>query len=415
MILLSRRWVVLALLFSINAGAAAGQERAPLTVFAAASLTDALQKVSDAYTKSSGTPVRLSFAASSALAKQIESGARADVFFSADQEWMNYLEQKQLLKPASRRDLLGNRLALIAPQDSTVTIKLGPNAPIAAALGKNGRLATGDPDSVPAGKYAKAALTTLNLWDALQSRLARAENVRVAMAYVARGEAPLGIVYATDAAVEPRVRIVDLFPESSHPPITYPVALLKESQPAAASYAEFLRGKEAQAIFVAAGFTFLPSPPPSPSTGANACSGFQFDVTKELQLFAATPRNIAAATARETAPAVERNQLYEAALADQAKTKFAIAPDKATVNDGSYAGLIAVAPGPATTMRVTANQPVWIDVLDGDRVIESTRHTGSHGCPLIRKTVEFSVRPDRPLLIQLSGGTEKSIRISVTN
>lgn len=411
MIVSSRRWVVLALLLSVNAAIAAEQEREPLTVFAAASLTDALQKVSDAYTKSSGTPVRLSFAASSALAKQIESGARADVFFSADQEWMDYLDGKQLLKPASRRDLLGNRLALIAPRDSKVSLKLAPNAPVAAALGRNGRLATGDPDSVPAGKYAKAALTTLHLWDTLQSRLARAENVRVAMAYVARGEAPLGIVYSTDAAVEPRVRVVDVFPESSHPPITYPVALLKEAKPAASSFAEFLRGRQAQAIFVAAGFTFLPAS----STAANACTGFQFDVTRELQLFAGTPRQITAGTTRKAAPVIEGNQLYEAALADQAKTRFAIAPDKATVNDGSYAGLIAVAAGPAKTLRVTSNQPLWIDLIDGDRVIDSTRHTGSHGCPLIRKSVEFQVRPDRALLLQLSGSTARNVRVSITN
>lgn len=263
MILFRRRWLVFALLFSVNICVGAQREPEALIVFAASSLTDVLQKASDAYTKSSGTPVKLSFAASSALARQIESGARADAFFSADLEWMDYLDQKQLLKPASRQDLLGNRLALIAPQDSQVTLKLAANAPIAAALGKNGRLATGDPDSVPAGKYARSALTALHLWDTLESRLARAENVRVAMAYVARGEAPLGIVYATDAAVEPKVRVVDLFPESSHEPITYPVALLKGSRAAAGSFTQFLRGKQAQAIFVAAGFTFLPASSPA--------------------------------------------------------------------------------------------------------------------------------------------------------
>ena len=231
--------------------------REALIVFAAASLTDSLQKVSDAYTKSSGVPVKLSFAASSALAKQIESGARADVFFSADQEWMDYLDQRQLIDRKSRTDLLGNRLVLIAPADSKVTLRLGPGAPILDALGDSGRLATGDPDSVPAGRYARSALSTLNLWDSLQSRLVRTENVRIALMYVARGEAPLGIVYATDAGVEPRVRIVDTFPESSHKPIAYPVALTRSADPDASSFSAFLRGHEAKAIFVAAGFRFL--------------------------------------------------------------------------------------------------------------------------------------------------------------
>lgn len=255
--LLARKVSVLALLLAANIAFAAEQERKPLIVFAAASLSDSLQKVSDAYTESSGIPVKLSFAASSALARQIESGARADIFFSADQEWMDYLQQKQLINKQSRIDLLGSRLALIAPHDSKVDIKLGPDAPILAALGATGRLSTGDPDSVPAGKYAKSALTSLNLWRTLEPRLVRAENVRVALMYVARGEAPLGIVYATDAAVESRVRIVDLFPENSHKPITYPVAQTMSARPSAASFITFLHGPIARSTFSAAGFTLL--------------------------------------------------------------------------------------------------------------------------------------------------------------
>jgi molybdate transport system substrate-binding protein len=254
--LLIRSLLVLTLATSA-AHAAEQASREPLIVFAAASLTDSLQKVSDAYTTASGVSVKLSFAASSALAKQIESGARADVFFSADQEWMDYLDQRQLIDRKSRTDLLGNRLVLIASAENKVAVKLGPGAPLLEALGDNGRLATGDPDSVPAGRYARSALTTLNLWDALQSRLVRTENVRIALMYVARGEAPLGIVYATDAGVEPRVRVVDTFPESSHKPITYPVALTRSADPDARSFSTFLRGSEAQAIFVAAGFRFL--------------------------------------------------------------------------------------------------------------------------------------------------------------
>ena len=249
------------LLLSAAPTSAAEAQGGSLIVFGAASLTDVLQKISAQYTQQTGVQVKLSFAASSALAKQIESGAQADVFFSADQEWMNYLNGKGLIATDSRTDLLGNRLVLIAPEDSKATSKLERNAPILAVLGPKGRLSTGDPDSVPAGKYAKAALTSLNVWGALEPRLARAENVRVALAYVARGEAPLGIVYATDAAVEPRVRIVDTFPENSHSPITYPVARTKNAKPSATSYLMFLRSASARAVFEQAGFDVLVTNP----------------------------------------------------------------------------------------------------------------------------------------------------------
>lgn len=244
----------------LMAKSAVGAEQNPkaLTVFAASSLTDSLQKISDAYTKSSGVPIKLSFAASSALARQIEAGARADIFFAADQEWMDYLQQRQLIDKSSRMELLGNRLVLIAPRESTTTLKLKPDAALLAALGPNGRLATGDPDSVPVGKYAKKALTSLNLWKTVEPRLARAENVRVALSYVARGEAPLGIVYATDAAVEPGVRVVDTFPEASHGPITYPVAATNGASSDAARYLAFLRGAQASKVFADAGFKTRP-------------------------------------------------------------------------------------------------------------------------------------------------------------
>jgi molybdate transport system substrate-binding protein len=253
MALTRRPLLLLALLITFSASATENNSDA-LTVFAAASLTDSLQKISDAYTQSSGVPVRLSFAASSALARQIEAGARADVFFSADQEWMDYLEQRKLINGPSRTELLGNRLALIAPRDSKVAIKLAPNAPLLETLGRSGRLAIGDPDAVPAGRYGKAALTSLGLWSALESRLARAENVRVALIYVARGEAPLGIVYSTDAAIEPRVRVVGLFPESSHPSITYPVATTTIARPHAAKYLDYLRSEAVRKVFEEAGF-----------------------------------------------------------------------------------------------------------------------------------------------------------------
>ena len=235
----------------------AAETREPLIVFGAASVTDVLQQVGPLYTRQSNVPVKFSFAASSALAKQIESGARVDAFLSADQDWMNYLQERKLIKAGTRADLLGNRLVLIAPKDSKVTLKLQRGAPLLAALGANGRLSSGDPDSVPVGKYAKTALSNLNLWSAIAPRLVRADNVRVALMYVARGEAPLGIVYATDAAVEPQVRVVDVFPQSSHAPITYPVAATTTASPDTASFLKFLRSDAARAIFTKAGFSIV--------------------------------------------------------------------------------------------------------------------------------------------------------------
>jgi molybdate transport system substrate-binding protein len=228
----------------------------PLIVFAAASLTDALQEADAAFTARSGVPVKESFAASSVLAKQIEAGAPADVFFSADMQWMDYLAQHGLIDPSSRRDVLGNALVLIAPADSALRLKIAPGFDLLGAL-KGGKLATGDPDSVPAGLYARAALTQLGVWQQVAPQLARAENVRAALAYVARGEAPLGIVYRTDAAAEPRVRVVDVFPADSHPPITYPLALTAHARADARRYAEFLAGATARPIFERKGFVVL--------------------------------------------------------------------------------------------------------------------------------------------------------------
>jgi molybdate transport system substrate-binding protein len=228
----------------------------PLVVYAAASLTDVLQELGASYEKSGGGPVRLSFAASSALARQIESGAEADLFFSADQEWMNYLDQRHLLREGTRVDLLGNRLALVAPVTSNVQLTVGPGFALRAAL-HDERLATGDPDSVPVGRYAKAALTTLGVWNDVADRLVRAENVRSALAFVARGEVPLAIVYETDARVDPKVRVVALFPESSHPPIRYPVALTRGAAPEAAALLAYLRGPDAASVFRRYGFSVL--------------------------------------------------------------------------------------------------------------------------------------------------------------
>ena len=227
-----------------------------VTVFAAASLSDVLPELARAYTQQTGTRVEFSFAATSMLARQIEGGARADVFLAADPEWMDYLNQRGLIQRATRRNLLGNRLALIAPADSTVQLQIGAGFPLRAAL-DGGRLATGDPDSVPAGRYARAALSSLRVWNAVADRLVRADNVRAALAFVARGEAPLGIVYETDALADKRVRIVDLFPASSYPPITYPVALTSGARVQAGSFLDFLHGPAAAAVFKSRGFSVL--------------------------------------------------------------------------------------------------------------------------------------------------------------
>lgn len=233
--------------------AAAQTPTAPVTVFAAASLKNAMDDVIKAYAADGRSQARASYAASSTIARQIEQGAPADVFVSADVDWVDYLQQKGLIAAASRRDILGNHLALIAPADSKVSLKIRRGMNLAPALG-GGRLAIAGPD-VPAGRYAQASLTTLGAWTPVQDHLARAESVRAALAFVARGETPLGIVYDTDAKIEPKVRIVGLFPDSSHPPIVYPAALVAASRnPDAAGFLKFLEGPKAAAIFRSYGF-----------------------------------------------------------------------------------------------------------------------------------------------------------------
>lgn len=226
----------------------------PVVVFAAASLADAMTEVGAAFTRASGVPLKTSFAASSALARQIEAGASADVFFAADEEWMDYLAKRRLLASGSRRDILANRLALIAPASSKATVRITSGPALLAVLG-NSRVATGDPDSVPAGRYARAALTRLGVWDKVGPRLVRAENVRAALAYVARGEAPFGIVYLTDAKIEKNVKLLDTFPENSHPPIRYPIAVTAKGGANARRFASFVASKPAAAIFEKYGFS----------------------------------------------------------------------------------------------------------------------------------------------------------------
>jgi molybdate transport system substrate-binding protein len=226
-------------------------------VLAASSLTNALQDVGKTF-EASGAKVKFVFAASSLLARQIEAGAQADVFISADAEWMNYLADRNLIQTGSRKDILSNRLALVAPKDSAIKLEIRERFPLAEALG-GGRLALADPDTVPAGRYARSALTSLGVWESVAEKLVRAENVRVALTYVARGEAPLGIVYETDAIAEPAVRIVGLFPATSHLPITYPAALTVQGTSAdAKAFLKFLSGESAAAAFKKYGFIVLP-------------------------------------------------------------------------------------------------------------------------------------------------------------
>jgi len=235
---------------------AADQAARPIMVYGASSLTNALDEVGAAYSNSGGQPVKYSYAASSTLARQIEAGAQADVFFSADTEWMDYLQSRKLINTASRVNVLGNKLVLIAPSDSTVQLKIAPGFGLLAAL-RGGRLSTGDPDSVPIGKYARSALLSLGVWNDVVDRLVRADNVRTALTFLDRGEAPLGIVYETDALIDKKVRIVDWFPPGSHPPIVYPVALTTSAGTGAERFITFLRGPAGQAIFRKYGFSIL--------------------------------------------------------------------------------------------------------------------------------------------------------------
>ena len=258
--MLARFVLVLGLLAAfLGAPGTAAAQPAPqtITVFAAASLKNALDDINAIFTERTGIRVSASYAASPALVKQIEQGGPADVFISADTEWMDYAAQKKLIPAATRFNLLGNRLVLIAPKDSPqgdVTIAKGFDL---ARLAGDGRIATGDVQAVPVGKYAKAALEKLGAWQTAAAKFAMAENARAALVLVARGEAPLGIVYETDAKVEPGVKVIGRFPADSHPPIIYPAALTATAKPEAKRYLDFLRGSTGQVGFEHYGFIYL--------------------------------------------------------------------------------------------------------------------------------------------------------------
>jgi molybdate transport system substrate-binding protein len=231
-----------------------------LTVFAAASMKNALDDIDTAFTARTGIKVNASYAASSQLARQIEQGAPADVFVSADTDWMDYATSKKIIDEPTRVNLLGNSIVLIAPKDSRIDdVTIGQGFDLARLAG-DGKIATGDVKAVPVGKYAKAALEKLGAWAAAEPKFAMAEGVRVALTLVARGEAVLGIVYSTDAKVEPGVRIVGTFPADSHPPIIYPVAATSTAKPEARQYLDYLQSAAAKAVLEKYGFNYLIRP-----------------------------------------------------------------------------------------------------------------------------------------------------------
>jgi molybdate transport system substrate-binding protein len=243
------------LLFALVLLAPIAARAQELTVFAAASLTDAMKDVSVLWTKDGQPPLRLSFGASSTLARQIEQGAPAVLFASADETWMDYLAKKNLIAADTRKDLLGNDLVLVVPADKPLHVTIGPNFDLLGLLGASGRLATGDPAHVPVGIYAEQALKKLGWWDKIAPRLARTDDVRAALLLVERGEAPAGIVYATDAAVSKAVMIAGTFPADSHDPVSYPFAVTKSGDtPEARALMAFLAGPQARAVFVQRGF-----------------------------------------------------------------------------------------------------------------------------------------------------------------
>jgi molybdate transport system substrate-binding protein len=264
-VMLSRRKLICRVAGLVTAAAVAwGTLQAPaqaqggdIVIFAAASLTDALDAINADWQNETGKKVTISYAASSVLAKQIEQDAPAQIFISADLDWMDYVEQKNLIKPESRVNLLGNRIVLIARKDKAQPIEIRPGFELAKLLGR-GHLALANVDSVPAGKYAKAALEKLDVWSSVADKLAQSADVRAALLRVSRGQARAGIVYQTDAAADQNVAIIGTFPDNTHPPIVYPIALTtKASNPDAAAFYAYLRGAKAAMEFEAQGFTVV--------------------------------------------------------------------------------------------------------------------------------------------------------------
>jgi molybdate transport system substrate-binding protein len=413
-----RKLIVLLLMvgiaFDARVPSAAAQDR-PFIVFAAASLTEAVTEVSAAFSRETGIAVKTSFAASSVLARQIEAGAPATVFFAADEEWMDYLQSRNLLTPESRKDVLGNQLVLVAPADSTASVKITSGPALVQALG-GARIATGDPDSVPVGKYAKAALIKLGVWEQLQGRLVRAEDVRSALAFVARGEAPFGIVYLTDAKIEKRVKLLDVFPQDTYPPIRYPIAMTAGALADARRFVEFVTGQRAAAIFQKYGFALLPAVGQAASAAdTDPCNGFTWDVSRERAVMKQPPRAVAGAVRPGAdVPQIEPEKLYEVKLADQSTVTFVAKPGKAALTDGAHAGLVRFRVEKAGRYRVSITTRHWIDVVDGMQLVSSRDFQGQRGCERPHKIVEYELPAGHDLTLQFSGSADAQVSVAIT-
>jgi molybdate transport system substrate-binding protein len=399
--------------FDARAPSAAEQDR-PFIVFAAASLTEAVTEVSAAFTQETGIAVKTSFAASSVLARQIEAGAPATVFFAADEEWMDYLQSRKLLTPGSRKDVLGNQLVLVAPADSTASVKITSGPALVQAL-SGARIATGDPDSVPVGKYAKAALIKLGVWEQLQGRLVRAEDVRSALAFVARGEAPFGIVYLTDAKIEKRVKLLDVFPQDTYPPIRYPIAMTAVAGEDGRRFVEFVAGKRAAAIFQSYGFALMGMGEATTTADADPCTRFTWDVSRERAVMKQMPRALAGAVRPGVdVPQIEPEKLYEVKLAGQSTVTFVAKPGKAALTDGAHAGLVRFRVEKAGRYRVSISSGHWIDIVDGAQLVSSRDFQGQGGCKRPHKIVEYELPAGRDLTLQFSGSADAQVSVAIT-
>jgi molybdate transport system substrate-binding protein len=407
-------FLVVGIVLGAGALSAAEHDR-PFIVFAAASLTEAVTEVSAAFTQETGIAVRMSFAASSVLARQIEAGAPATVFFAADEEWMDYLQKRNLLAPGSRKDVLANQLVLVGPADSTATVKITSGPALVQALG-GARIATGDPDSVPVGKYAKAALIKLGVWEQVEGRLVRAEDVRSALAFVARGDAPFGIVYLTDAKIEKRVKLLDVFPRETYPPIRYPIAMTAGAGADASRFVEFVTGKRAAVIFQNYGFELIAAVRHAASAvEADPCSRFTWDVSRERAVMKQTPQAVAAAvTPSADAPQIEPEKPYEVRLAGQSTVTFVANPSKSTLNDGAHAGFVRFRVEKARRYRVSISSGHWIDIVDGTQLVSSREFQGQRGCERPHKIVEYELPAGRELTLQFSGSTDAQVIGAIT-
>ncbi|MBV8849561.1 MAG: molybdate ABC transporter substrate-binding protein [Methylobacteriaceae bacterium] len=381
-----------------------------VTIFAAASLKTALDDIAAQWQKDTGKSAKISYVASGPLAKQIEAGAPADIFISADVPWMDYVAERKLIKAETRRNLLGNALVLVAPADSkTQATPLNAQTDLNALLGSDGRLAIGEPKSVPAGNYAEKALTSLGLWDKVKDRLAQAESVRATLLFVARGEAPAGIVYRSDARAEPKVKVVATFPDSSHPPILYPIAMIAAStNPDAKAFYDYLATPAASAIFKRESFDVLPSDARKAASAEQSdCDGVAWSLARERQWFAD-----AATPTVESGAILKSNGAEHLVLSPVSAVQFPAKSDR-KLKEGTFGGVFPVAaldkPG---LHQITASDEAWIDVSpDGKSVAPSVAHSSAKNCPGLRKSVRFDL--SGPVSIQIMNAPSRTLDLAI--